>query len=229
MRRFTPRLAREVKASPKKAAALGLLLVVALYYWVPLVQEWMSAREVHADLAVALPAAERATPAAVASPASETSVEPAPGASADQPFGGWPWQAVVSTMEGDPRTRPVAEPPSGRDPFRPVVREIAQEKPDDEPEEAAPAELAETTPEALGIELSSTLIGPQRRLALINGRPFLEGRRIAWQKDGQSLEFLLREVRPKSIILEREGRQFELQIPDSAADGRLEMYGRARD
>ena len=41
LERFAKRLRREVIANPKKAAILGIMLLVAIYFWTPLVMGWM--------------------------------------------------------------------------------------------------------------------------------------------------------------------------------------------
>ena len=35
-------LRRDVAASPKKAVALGLMVLVALYFWAPMVWKWIA-------------------------------------------------------------------------------------------------------------------------------------------------------------------------------------------
>ena len=75
------------------------------------------------------------------------------------------------------------------------------------------------------MSLSSTVIGPQRRVALINGRPYAQGKTVRAAKDGQQIEFTLAEVHPRSILLERDGQRFELKAPDPTHSGQIELLG----
>ena len=40
--KLTKQLRRDIAANPKKAAALGLMVLVALYFWGPLVWSWFA-------------------------------------------------------------------------------------------------------------------------------------------------------------------------------------------
>ena len=40
--RFARRLRREIAANPKKAGVLALLLVVAIWFWTPLMAKWFA-------------------------------------------------------------------------------------------------------------------------------------------------------------------------------------------
>lgn len=226
IKQFTRRLRREVRTNPKKAAILGLLCVVALYYWAPLVWNWMGGRK-SADLAQAdVAATTNPAPNPPASaPLAGAGVVAEPG-KASQPAGpSRPWQQVVQWIEQDPTMKPAAARSQRRDPFHPATGEVAANE-EEEPDEAQTAEAAkDLTPDALGVQLTSTLIGPQRRVAMINGRPCQEGRTIAMAKDGQQVEFKLCEVHPRRVVLERDGKRYELAIPQSAPSGRLEMSG----
>ncbi len=226
IKQFTRRLRREVKANPKKAAILGLLCVVALYYWAPLVWGWVGGRK-SAELAEPGAAAttdQAPRPAAFAPLAGAAAAAESgkPGQPADPSR---PWQQVVQWIEQDPTMKPFAARSQRRDPFHPAASEVAANE-EEEPDEAQTAETAkDLTPDALGAQLTSTLIGPQRRVAVINGRPCQEGRTIAMAKDGQQVEFKLCEVHPRRVVLERDGKRYELAIPPSAPSGRLEMSG----
>ena len=82
------KLRREIAASPKKAALLGLITVAALYFWAPLVLGWLGKDK-------ATPSAEP-TPAAAAEP---SATQPAPPtAVADAPPSLPSWEQVVQWM-----------------------------------------------------------------------------------------------------------------------------------
>lgn len=211
-------------ANPKKAAFLGLLLVVAMYYWAPLVWGWIGPANSHAKEAKAALGQEIPSPNA-------TGAVPSPGSTGDpntttqgkKPTPDRSWDELVRCIEQDPRMKPAGGLASSRDPFHPVVREVAEKPKNDEMKAAEAA--ATMTPEKLGLVLSSTVIAPRRRTALVNGRAYEQGQTIHAAKDGRQYEFTLSEVHPRRIVLKREDRQYELAIPRPASTGRLEMYG----
>jgi hypothetical protein len=105
------RLRREAVGSPKKAAVLALLAVVALYYWMPLVWGWIGKANGSGTAAVAAatpPAAATNTPPAQPAATSPTAAKPAGAAMT--------WQETLRAIEADPRTVPAALL-GGRDPF----------------------------------------------------------------------------------------------------------------
>ena len=71
--------------------------------------------------------------------------------------------------------------------------------------------------------LSGTIIGPSRRVAQINGRPYHQGDVVRLLHDGSPIEFMLAAVHPQRIVLQRDDEQFELAIPVPAASGRIEL------
>ena len=223
-KRLTRRLRRELTTNPKKAAVLGLLLLVALYFWAPLLWRWIDRGDSQAKPAQAAATAEGKPPVLGALAPSPKSARGRNSTTQDKkPPPSRPWDELARWIEEDPRMKPVGELSSCRDPFHAVAREVA-EKPKSEQIKAAEAAAA-MTPEKLGLVLSSTLIGPQRRTALIGGRAYEQGRTIHCAKDGRQFEFTLSEVHPRRIVLVREGKRYELTIPQPAASGRLELYG----
>ena len=225
-KQLTRRLRREVTANPRKAAILGLLALVALYFWAPLLWGWIAGGNSEAEPAQAAATPEGMPPvlSRLAPFSPPAAVNRPPAGQGKEPLTSYSWDRLARWIEDDPRMKPAREFASRRDPFHAVVQEVA-EKPDSEQIKAAEAAAA-VTPESLGLVLSSTLIGPHRRTALVNGRTYEQGRTIELAKDGRPFEFTLSEVHPRRIVLKREGRRYELTIPQPAASGRLELYGR---
>jgi len=193
---------------------LGLLLVVAFYFWVPLAWGWLRPEAAAEESLAEAPGVGR-PPAG-----SATLPEPAPPAANQAQT--HPWEQLVQWIEQDPATRPVADLSAGRDPFR-VVEPAAESEIDvTEQQEVAPPVV---TAETLGLELSSTVVGPRRRVALIDGKTYQEGQTIRWAGDGREIEFRLAEVHPRRVILEWMGERFELAIPQPKRSGRIELFG----
>ena len=186
------RLKRELSRSPKKAALLGLLLLVAMYFWLPLVFGWMKGGS--SLLEAAVPSAAVIPPPALA-----------PAAAAAQPAAAW--QQVVKAMESDPQMASAATLLGGRDPFENVHRKVA--------EATATADVkvqALVTPDTAGLVLSSTVVGPRSRVAFVNGKTYRVGDLIHVTADGDDLTFAVVEIDTKQIVVEREKRRYVMKI-----------------
>lgn len=224
--RLRKKLRREIAAHPAKAAVLGILCVVALWFWAPLLWGWI-APPGDAPATVETPPAAvpqlPGLPAAVAAPA-----EASQPVSAD-----YPWQQVVRWMEQDPRTRPV-EPlpagdesaaaslanwlpwsrrePVGRDPFfPPESAEVAGDEEELVPAEPSPPPVVR--PEDAGASVSAVVVGPGGGTAIINGRAYREGEQVAFEKDGRAYVFVLAEIQRGEVVLARDGKRHVLTMP----------------
>ncbi|NUQ64257.1 MAG: hypothetical protein HUU20_17445 [Pirellulales bacterium] len=213
--KWIKRLRREITANPKKAAILGLLLLVAVYFWLPLVWGWVS---------------EGGTTASVPSPGAEeqpllpAAVAPQPSGEASSPaIPAYPWQQLVQWMNADLRAVSSDKLGALRDPFHTLGLLVAERE--EEPEAAASKPPVVWTPESLGLQVSSTVAGPARGVALINGRIYEAGETIDVSKNGQTMTLTLAEVHPGRIILQSGQERFELAIPQRAISGRIELVG----
>jgi len=197
------RLEREAKKNPKQVVVLGILLLVALWFWAPLVWKWL--------------------PSDVASPstaAGQVAVVPTPGLSQEHPAekaktssAAAQWQKLVEWMKHDPLMTPATQIASERDPFTsPVVQTSGEAV---EVETNLVVVVDELTPERAGLVLTSTIVGPKRRAALISGRAYAEGRKIVQPMGQQLVVFKLTEVHPKYIVLERDQHRYELKLAES--------------
>jgi hypothetical protein len=208
---------RELKASPKKAAMLALLALVAAWFWAPLVMKPHSS------------APSQAPPVAAAAPAAPIPTT-GPARLAGQvapPKQQMTWQDIAATIDRDPRMVPttltgLAE---DRNPFAPPAGAAASDQATAEQEDgkksgdAVQPEKPAAEPDELGLVLSSTLVGRSRRAALISGRTYELGSKI--RVEGES--FRLVEVEPNRIVLERDGQQYTLSIKRRTGGGRIEL------
>jgi len=215
LKKLAKRLRHEASANPKKAAVLGLLLLMAIYFWAPLVRRWVlpeaGAEGQSADVRSSAGAQGALDGPSPGDERRGTSVGPEP----------LDWQQVLAGMASDPRTRPAAGLLRRRNPF--VAPMVAGGRgPADLAAQAAP-----WTPEQLGLQLSATVVGPARRTAMINGRAFRQGRTVTVTKDGRQIEFRLVEIRPRQVVLEGNGQRFVLSIPEPPGAGRIELAGSA--
>ncbi len=223
--KISRKLRREVGAHPVKAAVLGILCLVALWFWAPLLQGWLTPRRPGSTASQAVqpgtPQRPGGSPTALAVPAPDS----------DSKTAVYPWRQIVQWMEQDPRTRPVApapetgQPAAGladdqwlgkpldagfRDPFfrsEPAEKEQAKEAAA-EPPPAPPA----VRPQDLGASVSGIISGPDGGAAVINERTYLEGEEVLLRKDGMAYAFHVAEIRPGTVVLTRDGARYELDI-----------------
>lgn len=204
VKRLQKQLVRDLKASPRKAAVLGLLVLVALYFWSPLL---IGRRKPTEEPIHAAHNGDSSTPAAAtAPPAAEVTAQAAVG-----------WRELATMIAGDVRMLPAelttwSEAPLGNleEPIESDEKPTLQETPD----EPTPA----ITPAGLGLELTGTVVGGRRRVAIVNGHPYAEGR---WIELPGHIVFQVVEVGHKRAVLEREGERFELEVEALVSAGDL--------
>jgi hypothetical protein len=216
--RIGRKLRREAAANPKKAVLLGVVAIAALYLWAPLVRGWIVA-----DKAPAQTMPDAPPPIAAAQP---TETVPTNQAAANKTTPVQPsWQQVVQWMPKDPRTMIAPMLTQTRDPFESLPTEAAERKAEDKIKTKPPV----ITPAAAGLVLTSTIIGPQRRVAQISGKTYTVGQviEVAKEKESPCATFKLIEVHPRRAILEAEGERFELTIPEPGKSGKIEFLGAA--
>ncbi len=156
---FGSRLKREFLRNKKKSAILAIGSMVAIYFWAPLVMEWLPLGET--------------TPApqgVVVAPPQNTAV-PTPAVAARKPS--IDWLALSSTIAADVMMDHV-HIKLHRNPFAPVQPEtlvVADAKPA-EPPKASPVEQGPGLSTA-DIKLTSIMIGPAFSEAVIDGETYM--------------------------------------------------------
>jgi hypothetical protein len=209
------KLRREAVANPKKAAILGLVTVLALYFWAPLLRGWFATDK---------PGVPAATEAATVTVAAGAQPAAAARAASEKPAVGLPsWQQVVEWRHKDSRTMIAPVLAQTRDPFETPIGDepqmVAEDKLKAKPPIVAPA--------AAGLVLTSTIIGPQRRIVQINGEIYRVGQTIETGKgkDSPTTKYKLIEVHPRRAVLEADGEQFELTIPEPESSDKIHLLG----
>ncbi len=81
----------------------------------------------------------------------------------------------------------------------------------------------EAPPDSLEVQLSSIIVGPNRRIALINGRPYQEGKSLIFTKDGHQWEFHLQQVLPNAVILQWNDRRYEVKLPRTPSNVEIQL------
>jgi hypothetical protein len=205
-----------------------LLFVVAIWFWAPLLKSWFAPDD-FVPVAPSAPvgpnastqptapgpanaAASPATPLTQPTGANPAGVPPAAaGSEQSQPFaGGYTWQQIAGAIDVDARMKPLAA--TSRTNVFPTP-------PPPEPVNLAPTEVVEEppavklSPSEAGLVLTSTIVGPRRRTALINGRRYGVGDEVKSTKEGQQTVFKLLSVEPRQIVLENDGDRFLMKMP----------------
>ena len=204
-------LIRDMKASAAKTALLGLLLLVGLFFWVPpLLKAFSSGASPTSPTTVDAKAAASGT-TTTASTTSPTSPESAK-KSRDS-------KTLLKLLHEQPLLQPASAEEMPQKPFGlnedllPLPVLIAEDT------------IAETLPSASksvpkliekldGLVLKSTLIGPSRRVAIINNHLFREGQTISWN----DRQLLLESVNRKSVTLTEGSQSWQLTLKDSRGE-----------
>ena len=226
------RLQREIKASPQKAAILGVLAVVALYFWAPLLIGWFSGGPSSVTVATAPVSVEAIQPVERSAGEGQAVAK------------GATWQQVDAWIAQDKMMKPAATQLALRNPFqmqggatqtgpwaigkvesgythaKQALEMISSRLFPSSDEDAV-------SPSEAGLVVTSTIAGGKRPVALINGRAYAQGSVVRGEGEFPSTKFTLIEVRSKSVLLRGRGLVYEVKIgpvdlalagEDSAAD-----------
>ena len=174
--------------NPKKAIALGLMVLVALYFWAPMLWDYVSPKK-----------AKKSGNAAVNLILEDDPIEEGTQGGA-KPKSSYQWDKVRKLAAADPRMKPASFRRSWTNPFQKEAP--APMAGTEDPVKAAAAELAQDIdPVKAGLKLTSIVIGRKSRSATINGKTYREGQMVP-QKGATPSE--------KSDTAAAAGPQFEL-------------------
>ena len=118
------------------------------------------------------------------------------------------WRKMNDWVRHDPRHAPAVRLES-RDPFATlaVVKEIAAPKP-----LVRSVPEPDITPQQAKITLNSTLVGGQRRVAVINGKTYRIGQLVAGETAKAKIQFTVADISQKVVVLERDGKKFDIKL-----------------
>jgi hypothetical protein len=209
--KLSKQLRRDMAANPKKAAALGLMVLVALYFWGPLAWKFFSAR-----------GGERKAKASLASLI--LTDDPEEPSQQNKGRGGrsrFRWEKVRQLIRQDPQMSSATFDVAWIDPFGNMpggaVKQSEIESPVEDPAVAAAAQAAAALvdPKDLGVTFGGVLIGPRRRVATINGEICREGDILSLnhkQDKSVSYQYRVFKIERDSVQLESGGRIFRLEF-----------------
>jgi hypothetical protein len=214
MEKLIRKLRRELARNPKKSALLGGAILLAIYFWAPLVAKWVTPEEktkASSRSAAKAPSPSRAAVGDRNVLAAQTRAAPA----AD-------WRELARRLEEDPLHTLAGLSEPVRDPFfrspEPAARETTQ--PETQPlvpEKPAPRSLA-----GLGLKVEGLVIGRGLRAAIINGTLCRENEPVALpgQADGapeagEAPRPVLTEVRADYVVIRMADETLRLEVERS--------------
>ncbi|CAK9109404.1 Type IV pilus biogenesis and competence protein PilQ, partial [Durusdinium trenchii] len=181
------RLKADAKANPAKVAVLGLLLAVAIYFWVPLAGKLFTKRE---------PANVQPQPLVLDIASAVSEQEPT--------MTHQSWRDITDGISEDPDMEPAPKIEWERDPFAVA---IAPPEPESEMvDDSIPIEASDAQVQLL---LKGTLVSATKKTALINNDSYQQGDTIELA-EGFSVE--IERVATRYIVLEANGNRFQLEL-----------------
>ncbi len=174
------------------------LTLFGVYSWVPLVWGWMGG-ESSDESAESTPATDLSMTVAVV-PTDQNSGDV-------EPDGQWDWRSQAENIDQERQTKTSQLDGELRNPFG--LNEPAGDLADAEAQNEEPR--GPRRPAEVGLVLSSTIVGQSRRVAMINGRAYTEGRSVEASSGEQ---FVLEEIWPRRVVLQRGGERFNLRLKE---------------
>lgn len=208
---FSQQLVRDLKASAAKTVTLGVLLLVGFYFWVPPLLKAFSSS---ASSVPTKPVDGKST--TNGSTASATASAPNATASAKKPRDS---KTLLKQRQEQPLLQPASADELPQKPFGlnddllPLPVLIAEDSLAEPP--AAGSKAGQKLLEKLdGLALKSTLVGPSRRVAIINNQLFREGQTVSWN----DRQLVLEVVNRKSVTLTDGSQRWHLTLKDSQSE-----------
>ncbi len=212
------RIKREARNNPAKAALLAGLLGLALYCWAPLLMGWLGADDKSPrDVSRSKGDTDQTDRPESKPPAAEDESD-----SRERPS----WHELRQWQQGSPWTASVELAPA-RDPFRAVV--VNEETVEEIAEiEEAPAATPKQVLDGLDIQLTGTIVGPQRRVALLDGQAYREGDTVLVEHLGTTWELRIRRIEARQVTLAWQSIERILTVPERQPVGRIKLVKQSR-
>jgi hypothetical protein len=206
LEKLIKQLRRDMTANPKKAAALGVMILVALYFWGPLAWNWIA------------PSASKRSSKMNTSALILTD-DPAEPTQQHKARGGakFRWEKVRELVKHDSRMVSATFDPTWIDPFAKSAAAISSEAAAAAQSDAVTSAAAAAPVEFsdLGIVLGGVFVGARSRVATINGEAHREGETIvvADKSDKTVIQRVrVAQIRRQAVVLEVGGRTFTVEL-----------------
>ena len=195
--KLVKKLHKELKKSPGKAGVLALLLAVAVWFWSPLI--WNLMGESNASQPVSNVIANEATSTSGSQAATGVSKEPH-----------YSWKQIAEAIDKDPLMMPAEKDASTKDPFRGLTPKKPIQIVEEQPIAVVPA--LDVTPAGAGLVLTSTIVGPGRRVARLNGKSYRVGDLIDASVDDKTIRYIVLSIDAKSVRLSLGEKEYEMKM-----------------
>ncbi len=202
--KITSQLTKEIKRNPAKAAVLGGLLVVAIWFWYPLIQKWTggSSKSVAKQQSTVTPVIPSANPNDIvlptAAPASvsKTAID---------------WRTIAQKISDDPWMKSGTLQSSSFDPFYPEqAQATVLTSTESEP---TPTTEVDVAPDSVGLAVTSVIVGGRKPLARINNQNYHVGDTI--RVADIQIEYTLLDVHPWGVQLKTKQQVYELHLDET--------------
>jgi len=211
IQKLPKQLAKEAKKSPAKTGTLGLLFLVAVWFWFPLVQKWMGGSKSKKPSVATAQAESPSQPSPIATPM------------VPQPHN---WKELAKQIMTDPNMASGSMRAPDFDPFFRPEAEVAVV---DSGETAhTVAKIIESTPASMGWSVTSVIAG-SRPLARINNENYRIGDAI--MSHGKPTDYVVQEIEPWGVVLSKKQKQYELWIDqkNASSGNRLVLRNRLQN
>lgn len=199
--KLTKQIRRDLTANPKKAGALGLMILVALYFWAPMVWGWaVSAKSAKRNFAGDLIL-------------EDDPVDPVQ--TAEKAKFVFKWDKVRHQILGNELMVSAVRDPAWPDPFKGSAPPPPRLATNEQPQTANPPSVEQNfTPVDPGLTLTSVVISPRRRAATISGEVYLENEFIKSPPDqpAGNMELKVTKITRDGVELESDGKTFVLKL-----------------
>jgi len=206
IQKLSNQLTKEIKKNPAKAAVLGGLFLIAIWFWYPLIQKWfgggsesVATQPVEQDVVVP----ENSQPATTEVPA----------VAQGEPVGKTDWRTIAQQISDDPWMKQGTLRQTSFDPFY--------------PEEPAETVLTSTTadseatpdldvpPDTAGLAVTSVIVGGRVPIARINHQNYRLGDTV--RATEAKIKYTLVEVHSWGVLLKGTEQVHQLTIDETPA------------
>jgi len=221
---LTTRIRRELTRNPKKTAVLALLLAVAVWFWAPLVWDWIAPAD-QEDIAIQqeqeVTASAPVAPVETAATAEKVRSKPA---AAELNWKNLQDLFTSHRLMATARLRAELAAPFGP-PDKPETKRHEGEA--DSPTKEHERLTEPPTPEQLGLTLTSTVTGRGVQWAVINGRTCRPGTVLVVPYGNEDIELTVARIMPQKVQLKQGPRLQELKQQSAPTKVQLSQAGRA--
>ena len=213
------KLKRELAKNKAKSAVLGVLCLVAAYYWLPLIGKFLPGKKEQTETTAAT---DEATAGPPVIPTANTNTVPTTDAPAATPE--LSWSKIARAIEADVYMTSMPSNPDIRSPFAFIEEPKAEQVATDLiPEEDGDVPTEEEEDESsIDIDVTSVIVGSRRSVATINGVAYKLGDTVR----SADAEYQIVAIDADSISVTNRGETVQIPVsrPWAAPAGRSPSF-----